>query len=131
MVYAVLNSYTCFKFHKNSRVFSFLCICPLHSVGISYPPIPFKDKAGKMRQNMYRPTNAINQPIRGRVALAICFQRVALYHKVHIHLEYHSVCLLVRIGTPPLPLRQASVPPLPPPNQGYTHSPACDGVGES
>jgi hypothetical protein len=32
------------------------------------------------------------------------------YHKVHIYLEYHSVCPLVRIGTrPPTPLPQASV----------------------
>jgi hypothetical protein len=32
-------------------------------------------------------------------------------HKVHIYLEYHSVCPLVRIGSwdPPPPLRQASV----------------------
>jgi hypothetical protein len=30
-------------------------------------------------------------------------------HKVHIYLEYHSVCPLVRIGTPPLPLPRASV----------------------
>jgi hypothetical protein len=33
-------------------------------------------------------------------------------HKVHKYLEYHSVCPLVRIGTPPPPLPQASVSPL-------------------
>ena len=31
-------------------------------------------------------------------------------HKVHIYLEYYSVYPLVRIGTPPTPLPQASVP---------------------
>ncbi len=36
-------------------------------------------------------------------------------HKVHIYLEFHSVCLLARIETLPLPLPQASVPPLPEP----------------
>ncbi len=40
----------------------------------------------------------------------------SLRHKVHIYLEYHGVCLLVGIGTPPYPLPQASVPS--PRNQG-------------
>jgi hypothetical protein len=35
----------------------------------------------------------------------------ALYHKVHIYLEYHSVCPFVRIGTPPPHLPLPSVPP--------------------
>ncbi len=32
-------------------------------------------------------------------------------HKIHIYLEYQSVCPLVRIGTPQPPLPQASVYP--------------------
>jgi len=32
-------------------------------------------------------------------------------HKVHIYLEYHSVCPLVRIGTLPPNLTQECVPP--------------------
>ncbi len=47
-------------------------------------------------------------------------------HKVHIYLEYHSVCSLVRIGPPPLPVASA---PLPPEPKGGTHSPAGEGVG--
>ncbi len=56
----------------------------------------------------------------------------------HIYLEYHSVCLLVWLRTPPPPLPQASVlpSPPPPPNTGgrqpwtnssmeATHSPVC------
>ncbi len=35
--------------------------------------------------------------------------RVSITHKVNIYLEYHSVCPLVRIGTTPPPLSQASV----------------------
>ncbi len=34
-----------------------------------------------------------------------------LTHKVHIYLEYHSVCPLVETGTPVLPFLQASVLP--------------------
>jgi hypothetical protein len=51
-------------------------------------------------------------------------------HEVHIYLEYYSVYPLVRIGTPPTPLPQASVPSR---NQRgvHTQSPACKGVGES
>jgi hypothetical protein len=41
---------------------------------------------------------------------------LGIYHKVLIFTEYHSVCPLARIGTPPTPLPLASVPP-PPPNQ--------------
>ncbi len=52
------------------------------------------------------------------------------FHKVpiHIHLEYHSVCPVVRIGTPPLTLRQASVS-LPPEPKGveYTRLLVRDG----
>jgi hypothetical protein len=39
----------------------------------------------------------------------------ALYHKVHIYLEYHSVCPFVQIGTPPPP------PPRPPGGGAATH----------
>ena len=31
-------------------------------------------------------------------------------HKVHIYQEYHSVCTLVRIGTPPPPCKRVSPP---------------------
>jgi hypothetical protein len=34
-----------------------------------------------------------------------------LNHKVHVYIEYHSLCLLVRFGTPPPPLLQASMSP--------------------
>jgi hypothetical protein len=47
-------------------------------------------------------------------------------HKVHLYQEYHSVYLLVGIGTPPPPLPQASVPP--PPNQRGALSPTGEGV---
>jgi len=33
------------------------------------------------------------------------------HHKIHIYIEYRSVCPVVGIGTPPPPLPQASVPP--------------------
>jgi hypothetical protein len=38
--------------------------------------------------------------------------REGSFHKVHIYLEYHSICHLVRIGTPPAssPAREC-VPP--------------------
>jgi hypothetical protein len=39
-----------------------------------------------------------------------------VHHKVHIYLEYHSVCPLVGIGTPPPhPLSRKRVCPPPPP----------------
>ncbi len=50
-----------------------------------------------------------------------------LSHKEHIYIEYHSVCPLVGIGTPPLPLPQTRVPASEP--KGGTHSPAGEGVG--
>jgi hypothetical protein len=55
---------------------------------------------------------------------------VCSYEHVHKHkvnsIEYHSVCPLVGIGTPPPRLLQASVPP--PRNQtGGKHSPAGGG----
>ncbi len=46
-----------------------------------------------------------------------------------LDLEYHSVCPLVRIGTLPPPLPQASVSP-PRTKGGRTHLPAGEGVGE-
>ncbi len=55
-------------------------------------------------------------------------------HKVHLYIEYHSVCPLVGIGTP-LPFQPQAI--VPPPGTkgggGYTiHSPAGEeGVGES
>jgi hypothetical protein len=54
---------------------------------------------------------------------------VTYRHKVHIYVEYHSVCPLVGIGTLPPPLSPASVPLSP--NQRGAHSPAGDGVGKS
>ncbi len=50
-------------------------------------------------------------------------------HKVHINLEYHSVCPLVRVGTHPLPLILASVPPLGTKGDSRAHLPA--GVEKS
>ncbi len=54
-----------------------------------------------------------------------------LYHKVHIYLEYHSVCSLVGIRTsqPSSPARECSLPPEP--KGGGAHVPAGEGVGES
>ncbi len=42
-------------------------------------------------------------------------------HKVHKYIEYHNVCPLVGIRTPPPPLPQVSVPP-PPRNEGVGES---------
>ncbi len=53
-----------------------------------------------------------------KIVLDLCSQ------KVYIYLDYHSVCLLVRIGTPP-------PHPLFPEPKGGTHSPAGEGVGGS
>ena len=39
-------------------------------------------------------------------------------HKVRIYKEYHSVCPIVGIGTPPTPLSPASVPLSPVPKGG-------------
>ncbi len=44
--------------------------------------------------------------------------KVSWTHKVHIYIEYHSVCPLVGIGTPPPPE----------PKGGGTHSPSGEGV---
>ncbi len=52
------------------------------------------------------------------------------HHKVHIFLEYHSFCPLVRIGTPPLPLPQASVS-FPRNHRGWGHTCQDEVVGES
>jgi hypothetical protein len=53
------------------------------------------------------------------------------HHKVHIHLEYHSVCPLVGIGTPSTPSPTASVYPPPLNQRRGTHSPVGEGVGQS
>ncbi len=50
-------------------------------------------------------------------------------HKVHICIEYHSVCPLVRIGTSPPPLPQASVSPLESKRVGDTLTCRCGGGG--
>ncbi len=71
----------------------------------------------------------------------LCTLRLTVpIRKVHIYIEYHSVCPLVRIGTLPPPLSPASVPPLPPePGGGGGHtrlrvrvwgSPNSDDFGE-
>ncbi len=41
-------------------------------------------------------------------------------HKVRTYKEYHSVCLLIGIGTLPTPLSRASVPLPPEPRGGHT-----------
>ncbi len=46
------------------------------------------------------------------------YSTVPWHHKVHIYLEYHSVCPLVRIGTPTPSLPLASGPPSPDPKGG-------------
>jgi hypothetical protein len=46
-------------------------------------------------------------------------------HKVHIYLEYHIVCPLVWIGTPPPPLPQACAPHLPGTTEGGRYKLAC------
>ena len=51
-------------------------------------------------------------------------------HKVHMWLGYHSVCPVVGIGTPPPPPASLWVSPLGT-KGGGSHSPACEGVGES
>ncbi len=53
---------------------------------------------------------------------------VTLTNKVHIYLEYQTVCPLVGIGTralPPFPQANVSPPPEP---KGETHSPTGEGV---
>ena len=49
---------------------------------------------------------------------------VSLKHKVLNYTEYHSVCPLVGIWTPPTPLPQAIVAPPEPKGGGGAHSPA-------
>ncbi len=51
--------------------------------------------------------------------------------KVPIYKEYHTVCPLVRIGTPPTLLSPASLPLPPEPEKRRAHSPAGEGLGES
>ncbi len=52
-------------------------------------------------------------------------------HKVHIYVEYYSVCPLFGIGNLPTPLSPASVPLPPEPKGGGAHSPTGEGLGES
>jgi hypothetical protein len=54
-------------------------------------------------------------------------QRIGCGKKVHEYLEYHSVCPLVRIGTPH-PLSRERVYPHQE-SKGGEHSPAGEGVG--
>ncbi len=54
---------------------------------------------------------------------------LGLAHKVHITIEYHSLCPLVGTGTLPPPLSQASVPLPPEPKGEEAHSPAGEGLG--
>jgi hypothetical protein len=64
-----------------------------------------------------------------RVTLAFAVPDYRM-HKVYVYKEYHSVCSLDGIGTPPPLLLQASVPPpLPPGPKGWAHSPAGGGGG--
>jgi hypothetical protein len=50
--------------------------------------------------------------------------------KVHMYVEYHSVCLFVGIGTHPSPASECAPPPGTK-GGGGAHSPAGEGVGES
>jgi hypothetical protein len=55
-----------------------------------------------------------------------------LTNNIFPYIEYHSVCPLVEIGTPPLPIPQASEYSPPPPETkrgGGAHSPVCGGGG--
>jgi hypothetical protein len=65
----------------------------------------------------------------GRFSLAFTVDEKWEQSTNYIYLENHSVCPLVRIGTP-TPIPQASVF-LPPGTKGGIHSPAGEGVGES
>ncbi len=49
-------------------------------------------------------------------------------HKVLLYLEYHSVCPIVRIGTPPPKIPHLSVS-FPRNQEGDAHSPAGEGAG--
>ncbi len=54
----------------------------------------------------------------------------SLGHKVHIYLEFHSVCPHIRIETPPSPLpKRVYTTTAPPPNQRGTNSPVGKGGG--
>ncbi len=56
-------------------------------------------------------------------------------HKVHIYVEYHSVCPIVDTGNPSPPTSSPTSEcvrvPLKEQNEGGTNSPAGEGVGES
>jgi hypothetical protein len=55
---------------------------------------------------------------------------MVMEHKIHIYLEYLSVCPLVGMEPPtPSPAIECVIPPVT--NGGDTHSPAGEGVGES
>jgi hypothetical protein len=58
------------------------------------------------------------------------YRRVALNYKVHIYLEHHNVCPLIRFGPPqPLSRNQVCPPPHPDPKGEGTHSPGGGRVG--
>ncbi len=69
------------------------------------------------------------QNVHCTVVYSICISNIfyhmkteePLHHKVCIYLEYHSVCPLVGIATPP---PRVSVYPLPRTKRGEMHSPA-------
>ncbi len=65
---------------------------------------------------------------RSKVWLAEVDFSAGFEHKVHIYLEYHSVCPLVRFGTPPPSLSRKRVCSAPR-TKGGTHSLTGEGVG--
>ncbi len=81
----------------------------------------FPIKNSKMQVLMGPPCNCSSKP-RELDALGLVNFFIMANHKVHIYLEFQSVCPLVRIGTPPSP---------PEPKGGGGHSPAGEGLGES
>ncbi len=94
----------------------------------------------KRRQNVKLEKNFAPPPIylRTNTSTSVVFYIIfflfsELYnnHKVLIYIEHHSLCPLVRIGTPPPLQPQVSVPSPPGPKGGGAHSPAAKGVGES
>jgi hypothetical protein len=54
---------------------------------------------------------------------------MAFNHKLHIYLEFNSVCPLARIGTPHTPSPPNECVPPPRNQRGGAHSPAGEEVG--